>query len=107
VLTATETYRTEQDTLGEFIEECCHVEDWREERASVLFWAWQKYCESRGEWSGTQTKFGLSLTDRGFTKDKPTGGINRNKTVYHGIGLDTTASERLGGVAGQCAEDDF
>ena len=99
VMIATETYRAEQDTLGAFIEECCHLEEWREERASRLFWAWSEWCKSRGEWAGTQTAFGLRLTDRGFDKDKPTGGLNRNKVVYKGIGVDMAVSERLGGAA--------
>ena len=97
VMAATETYRAEQDTLGEFIEECCHLDEWSEERASRLYWAWQEWCKSRGEWAGTQTAFGLRLTDRGFGKDKPTSGLNRNKVVYNGIRLDVAMTERLGG----------
>jgi phage/plasmid-associated DNA primase len=39
VVAATESYRAEQDTMGAFLEECCHLDDWRVERASKLFWA--------------------------------------------------------------------
>lgn len=46
----------------------------------------------------TQTAFGLRLSDRGFTKDRPTNGPHRAKIVYRGIGLDDTVGERLGQV---------
>lgn len=95
VVAATESYRAEQDTLGAFLEECCHLDEWRVERASELFWAWSEWCKLRGEWAGTQTAFGLRLTDRGFEKDRPTSGPHRAKIIYKGIGLDDTVRERL------------
>ena len=100
VMAATEEYRAESDLLGSFISECCHLEAWREERASRLFEVWSEWCKSCGELAGTQTAFGLRLKERGFTKDTPSGGKNRGKVVYMGIGVDMAVGERLGGSSG-------
>ncbi len=107
VMAATETYRAEQDQLGAFIEECCHLEEWREERASKLFWTWCEFCKSRGEQAGTQTAFGLKLTDRGFQKGKPTSGLNKNKVVYYGIGVDLVVGEQLAGSSEPADDEPF
>lgn len=106
VLAATEAYRAEQDLLGAFLEECCHQGDSHQERAEKLFWTWQAWCESRGEYVGTSTAFGLKLGDRGFDKKKETSGWNRGKTVYYGIALDKAVEARLGSQAGEPSDDD-
>ena len=109
VLVATQEYRAEQDILGGFIEEYCHVGEKHQARSANLYAAWHAYCKSRGErFITNETQFGLLLTnDKRFHKDRPTSGPDRNKTVYYGIALDHDACEALfKGTAGGASVDD-
>jgi putative DNA primase/helicase len=76
---ATREYRTDMDTLGEFIAECCITSiPGVKARARDLLAAYHR-------WSGndnmTSTKFGRMMKERGFGKEKSNG------IWYTGIGL--------------------
>ena len=95
VTVATNAYRAEQDVLAAFLEECCVVNRRAEARAADLYRAYTDWCERTGEYAEKQRKFGESLTERGFERDKGTAGAR----IYRGIGLlDSGASGASGAV---------
>jgi putative DNA primase/helicase len=73
VKAATDSYRADMDTLGEFIDECCSLDATQEIKASDLYARYKTWAEQRGEYIETQTRFGTRLVERGFEKRK-TGG---------------------------------
>lgn len=65
VVTATKDYRSEMDTLQQFIEERCYVNTSVSIRFNELRSAYESWCASYGHKPLTGRKFGNSLTDRG------------------------------------------
>ncbi len=82
VMHATSSYRTESDTVGRFIEECCD----RAEGVSVLkgdlHEAYKSWCLESGEASLRINRFGARVKAMGFGEAKP--GIGR---IWLGIKL--------------------
>ena len=76
-----DTYRRNQDDLGEFIEECCVVGDGYYGASKYLYETYQAWG---GKWS--KTAFGRAMGDR-YEKDVPTAGEFRRQTMYHGIAV--------------------
>lgn len=74
VTKATDEYRTEEDTLGRFIEERCTLDDTARVKASDLYKAYSQWCQDNGERYDKQTAFGRSLAERGFD-DFKSGGL--------------------------------
>lgn len=94
VRAATETYRNDNDPLGQFISVCCLPPDdldkmrgpdgtLPDERASHLYAAYRLWCEEAVTDAMSKRIFGLKLGDKGYGK-KHSGG-----TVYQGIALTT------------------
>jgi putative DNA primase/helicase len=86
VRAATEGYRSEQDLLAGFIEECCITGSSSYRcRAGELYGRFRAWCEASGEAKGSevpsQRKVGEALTERGFERR------TSNGTWYLGIGL--------------------
>lgn len=91
VLAATAEYRAESDDLGRFLEQCCLLGPHFHVRSADLFSAWQRWCAAENvpeKRIGTQTKFGRTLTDRGFDPDRRGG-----QRVWLGIALASTEDE--------------
>ncbi len=84
VRSAVEEYREEMDVLGAFIADRCYVREDAWTPALQLFQAWEEWCHETGEEPGTLTKFGRSLTERGFVSE-PRGG--KKSRIRSGIGL--------------------
>lgn len=85
VRTATAYYRDEQDFLGPFLQDCCHIEPLAEVGAGELYKAYIDYCETNRQKPISQTRFGRLMTERpgikkAFSTDKKT-------RIYTGIGL--------------------
>ncbi len=89
VKTATAEYRSEQDILGEFIQECCLVHREARTRAGAIYQAYQAWCKRTGEQETSKSMFGRSLEERGFTSDRGTGGVR----LWLGIGVQSDASD--------------
>jgi putative DNA primase/helicase len=87
VKAATDEYKIDMDVLGEFIDECCVIDPEYETPAGALFAAYKAWAEKRGEFVESQTKFGTRLAERGFVKDRASGGANRGRVQYRGIGI--------------------
>ena len=78
---ATESYRSESDLLGLFIEEACTVSDCLTVPSSDLYKAYREWCDTGGYRPMNQRNFGLGLKERGFTNARGTGG----RKVWRGI----------------------
>ena len=85
VRSATEGYRVEQDTLGQFLEgDRCVVDPRASVGATPLYNSYKAWCEESGEDQVTQTRFGLQLKERGFEKARDP---ETRRQTWHGIGL--------------------
>jgi len=78
VRVATDAYFSDQDLMGQWIEDCCNV-SLGEQRcwdiSAELFDSWTEYVVKAGEEPGSKKAFGQSLQRRGFEPHRFTGGI--------------------------------
>jgi P4 family phage/plasmid primase-like protien len=71
VLATTEAYRKEQDTIGQFLTECCLTgEDYMQCKASALYAAYRKWVEANDMPLLSQRRFGGYLTTHGYPSDE-------------------------------------
>ena len=89
VAEATDEYVAEQDSLGNFLQECCRT-DWAGHvRFNDFLGAYHEWLESHGEnpraWN--RKRLGNELQRRGFSKLRPMAGEDRGKTIYTGLTL--------------------
>lgn len=84
VKAATADYRTSQDHLGRFLDECCTVEDTAYVSAKALRSAYEAWCHENGENPWSAKAVGNELTTRGF--DSAQVGKSRTRS-WVGIGL--------------------
>lgn len=75
VQSATAEYREEMDVTGAFLDECCNQKPGATTPARDLYTAYTAWCGQNGEHALTQRTFGTKLTERGFLRDKGTGGV--------------------------------
>ncbi len=75
----TNEYRTSQDVLGAFLEECCEIHENCIVKATDIFAAYRRWAESHGEFVGNQRKFGEAMTERKFKRQ------TNNGTWYRGV----------------------
>lgn len=66
VTMATGEYRSEQDTIGQFMADCCEAGSAYEIGASVLYQAYEAWAKQLGLKPESGTKFGADLGRRGF-----------------------------------------
>ncbi len=88
VTVATNDYRANEDTLGEFLNDHCVVDDQAIGTAAELFECYS--VKHGGKW--TKTFFGKAMAER-FKKDKPTNGQFRRQVIYHGVRLQDENSD--------------
>lgn len=67
---ATDAYRHEEDRIADFLEDCCDVGPEHHVKAADLYLAYKKWAESGGEFVQSQTRFGRSMSERGFETKK-------------------------------------
>jgi putative DNA primase/helicase len=82
---ATNTYRTEQDTLAGFLAECCLIHPEARVRTSALL-------DAYSTWSGdkpTPKAFTGRMADKGYASERGTGGYH----FFRGVGLPAGASD--------------
>lgn len=83
VLNATEEYRAEEDTLGEFINECLYIGDGAQAHAKDIYSVYDAWARAGNIDPMTQTSFGKKLKKRPGITTK-----NTNKGVlYMGVGV--------------------
>ena len=84
VVEATEEYFSNQDTLGQWLDEQCDVEPgnrWKNESSAALFKSWQAYSISAGAKAGSRTAFADAMEKRGLERDKGAKGAR----LYRGV----------------------
>jgi P4 family phage/plasmid primase-like protien len=92
VVTATAEYRSEQDVIGNFLAECCKTDQKLFRcKASALYQRFRSWVQGTGAAQGSeimsQTRFGRTLTERGFER-----AVN-NGVWYLGVTLRQEESE--------------
>jgi putative DNA primase/helicase len=78
VVNAGQAYRSEQDLVKQFVDECCdsfldmpHIQPAPRERVHALYDSYVKWCQRSGEKDVlTSRKFGLALTPLGYKPDE-------------------------------------
>lgn len=84
-------YRREMDILGDFISACCVISDGAITESTALYNSYRKWCGMVGHLSVSQMRFGLSLGERGFVKEKS------GTVKWKGIGLPGDRCNRCSG----------
>lgn len=76
VVAATQEYRVESDTIGQFLADAC-TRDSKHSMISKrdLYAQFVTWCEAQGETPLTQCKFSKSLAERGFDSVRGSGGV--------------------------------
>lgn len=82
VKAATNEYRSDEDTIGHFIEERCTLNENYQVRAGEIYKAWKAWAESSGATYISGKRFGLEIKKRGFDSYKA-----KHGTYYIGISL--------------------
>lgn len=84
-------YRREMDILGDFISACCVISDGAVIESTALYNRYRKWCGMVGHLAVSQMRFGLSLGERGFVKEKS------GTVKWKGIGLPGNECSRCSG----------
>lgn len=84
----TEQFLTEMDVIGTFLDECCEKSA-TDLSASQFYEVYATWAKSNNEFVKTNKRFGMSLTDRGYLKERKTAGY-----FYLGVRL-SAAGEKL------------
>ena len=73
---ATEAYFSDQDLVGQWLEDCCDIRLGNQDiwdRSSDLFDSWTAYAHRAGEQPGSKKSFGMTMQKRGFKADRREG----------------------------------
>ena len=82
VKAATDAYRTDMDSLREFLDEYVEGNSAAETPAKILYAAYKSYCEETSERAVSRNAFGMQLTERGYLSRHSRGG-----TVWENVQL--------------------
>ena len=80
---ATSEYREGMDVIGQFLGECTHQNSICKVRFSLLYNAYDKWCDESGERAMSKRKFSERLVERGLEKYHGSG----NAVYISGVGL--------------------
>ena len=86
VVQATAEYFSEQDTVNQWVEDCCVIGATQSDTLAILFRSWSDYALANGEKPGTTKWFTQTLTRLGCEAVKHTPG-NNAKRGFKGIGV--------------------
>jgi len=90
-------YRTDSDLLGEFLSEKTDADPAEEEKQAVLYFEYQRWCETDGLRATSKRVFSEQLSERGYGQRKS--GPDRYYT-----GLKLGAGRTAGGECGQVGQ---
>lgn len=82
VIIATYGYRSEEDILGAFLDDCCILEPGSHVTAHALYTRYIKWCKENGEKPKSQSKLGRYLSSRKLEKIRSKKGI-----LWRGVSL--------------------
>jgi P4 family phage/plasmid primase-like protien len=90
VRAATESYLAEEDTIGQFLAECCLADDRHAAtEVNALFAAWWSWAQTAGEQALTIRRFSTALVARGFERGKDAA---TRRAIIHGLRLRKSGS---------------
>jgi putative DNA primase/helicase len=95
VLAATQAYRSAEDVLGAFLDECCDLEPSARVLVSALYDVFRLWAERSGERDMTKRAFGDALEERHGIERKASNG----QRWFVGVGLKQAAAYRTTGDA--------
>jgi putative DNA primase/helicase len=87
VRAATDQYRTEMDTLAEFLDEECVIAPSCRVLAERLYQSYAMWCDKSGERKDSKKAFVAQLEERGFERRRETAGVNKGRYIWLGIGF--------------------
>lgn len=90
VTAATNAYRSEMDSIGAFLAECCITGERMTALARDLYAAYTRWCEDAGEKPLSQRRLGTELKNRGC--DNSTRCPHSDRTTWRGVGLRASDS---------------
>lgn len=93
VTAATASYRSEQDHIGRFLDECCTLEPSLAIATKDLRTAYEKWCFETGEQPWKAPAMASQLQERGCRNDRAASG-NRTR-MWRGISLSGDAAEEM------------
>ena len=79
---ATDSYRSEMDIVGAFLNECCVLEVNARINSTILYKAFDEWCKASGEHVLTQRVFGYRLDARGLISKR-----TKREFIRLGVGL--------------------
>ena len=82
VRAAIDDYRTNNDWLGNFLEDCCEVDSKLTQKSGELYQEYRNYCARNGEYTRSTTDFYSALEIAGFERRKSKKGV-----FVHGLQL--------------------
>lgn len=83
VKAATQGYREEMDVLAGFLDDSCVIAEYAKVSARDIYAAYISWCDDSKERPLSQRRFGMQLTERGFTRLRGGG----NRSFWEGVGL--------------------
>ena len=84
----TRRYRSEMDTIGDFIRECCVEERTTFITSEDLYRGYANWCTQSGEKPLTRRMLSVRLIERGFINSQETSGPLRKRHLWRGIRLN-------------------
>ncbi len=72
---AIDKYRSDNDWLGEFLDECCDVDPSYKQASGEFYQEYRNFCQARGEYARGTADFYSALEAVGFTRHKTKAGI--------------------------------
>lgn len=70
VRNATESYKQDMDSLGQFLDECCEIKPSKDCSAKALYTSYKEWAEANGLYPLSAKRLGQKLVERGFKKRK-------------------------------------
>ena len=67
-------YRSGNDWLANFLDECCEVDKTFQEKSGLVYQEYREMCHRNGEWARSTTDFYTALENAGFERRKIRGG---------------------------------
>jgi len=94
VVTATQAYRTEMDSVARFLDDCCVIGpvDVAKVKAITLASAYRVWCKRTGEEELSNNALIATLERRGIRRNRG----KANQYYWYGVGLASTDDERYG-----------
>ena len=77
VTQATNTYRSDMDSVAQWLEECCERDATAETQVAVAYRSYREWAQSTGLFPFSLRRFSESIVSRGFAKSKASSGAMR------------------------------